>query len=377
MKKKGYYIYFKLRESQAGVRRKIDDQMAVLGRHLDISELEIKKEKVNFIKGILSRLPFGSYAMDYDSVLSDIDNPDFVYIRHKALDHRYFLFLKKIKKRNSDVKIILEIPTYPYKGEILRNKTMWPFYFKDAFRRNRLKGVIERIATFSEDDTIFGIPTIKTQNGIMVDRFPVISKEKKKDSLNLIAVASLLPYHGYERCILGLSDYYSDLHNTKKEQIYLHIVGDGDELRKYKEIVKKHKLESHVKFYGKLVGEELNAIFEDADIALGSFGMYKIDLNFSSQLKIREYLARGLPVVSACVEDVFQNANVDFYLNFANDNSNIDFNKISEFYHRLLPGDCDKKRLSERIRIFAENNVDMSIVMKPIINYILGDENEY
>ena len=191
MKKKGYYIYFKLRESQAGVRRKIDDQMAVLGRHLDISELEIKKEKVNFIKGILSRLPFGSYAMDYDSVLSDIDNPDFVYIRHKALDHRYFLFLKKIKKRNPDVKIILEIPTYPYKGEILRNKTMWPFYFKDAFRRNRLKGVIERIATFSEDDTIFGIPTIKTQNGIMVERFPVISKEKKKDSLNMIDVASL------------------------------------------------------------------------------------------------------------------------------------------------------------------------------------------
>ncbi len=69
MRKKGYYIHLELHRTQAGVRQKIDGQIAVLRQYFDVTEIDVKKQKINVIQGIISRLPFGSYAMDYDAAL--------------------------------------------------------------------------------------------------------------------------------------------------------------------------------------------------------------------------------------------------------------------------------------------------------------------
>ena len=46
-----------------------------------------------------------------------------------------------------------------------------------------------------------------------------------------------------------------------------------------------------------MVGEELNAEFDNSDIGVESFGFYKIDISTSSSLKSREYLARGCHIL--------------------------------------------------------------------------------
>lgn len=370
MTKKGYYIHLKLRESQVGVRRKIDGQLAVLRQYFDVSEIEVRKEKINILQGILSRLPFGSYAMDYDTALAQINDPSFVYIRHTAVDRRYYFFLKKIREKYPAVKMVLEIPTYPYNGELLTNSTMWPFYFKDLYRRKMLKNIVDRIVTFSDYNNIFEIPTIKTQNGVMVDALtPVKCLNENISEINLIAVSACISYHGYERCIRGLADYYGAEVNNKI--VKFHIVGEGDELSAYKSLVQKYRLEQYVLFYGKKTGTELEAIYDMADVAMSTFGLYKINLSTTSPLKTKEYLAKGLPVVSGFHDKTFTDQNSDFCLEFPNDDSNVDIKKIIDFYEGILEKYKSKKALRDCIREYAKKNVDMSKVMESTIEYLL------
>lgn len=374
MKKKGYYIHLELHRTQAGVRQKIDGQIAVLRQHFDVAEIDVKKQKINIVQGIISRLPFGSYAMDFDTAFEQIDRPDFVYMRHTAVDLRYYRFLRKIREKYPDVKLILEIPTYPYKGELLASKTMWPFYFKDVCGRRKLKHIVDRIVTFSNDESIFGIPTIRTQNGIMVDAVtPVRNLNENLSEINLIAVSACLVFHGYERCIRGLADYYNKRKSDGKI-VKLHMVGEGDELGRYKSLVKSNHLEKYVHFYGKKIGKDLETIYDRADVALGVFGLYKVNMNVLSPLKTKEYMAKGLPVVSGFREELITNENVDFYLEFANDGSNVDIGSVVEFYDGLLEKYHSKKALRDVIRTFAKERVDMSKTMEPVINYILGND---
>lgn len=369
--KKGYYIHLELHKNQAGVRRKIDGQMSVLRRYFDVSEIVVKKEKVSVFQGILSRLPFGSYAMDYDAAFTQIDDPAFVYIRHRALDRRYYYFIKRIREKYPHVKIILEIPTYPYKGELLASKTMWPFYYKDVFRRRHLKKLVDRIVTFTDDDEIFNIPTIKVQNGIDVDAVIPANVSNNQLEINLIAVAALLPGHGYERCICGLADYYR--HSSHKEKVIkIHIVGEGQELEFYKKLVDKYALGQYVFFYGKRTGTELDAIYDNKDMGLGCFGDYKVGMYKSSALKTREYLAKGLPVISADWEDAFDDtSDYPYFLQVPNDASPIDMGNVIHFYDQTYNG-ASHEKVCKEIRRFAKEHVDMAVVMKPIIEYLGG-----
>ena len=93
-------------------------------------------------------------------------------------------------------------------------------------------------------------------------------------------------------------------------------------------------------------------------------------------MTISEYLAKGLPVVSGCTEDVFQGENVDFYMNFPNDSTEVDINKIIDFYHSLYPnGKSSQKGVVNRIREFAYRRITMKATFSPVIKYILGEDD--
>ena len=56
--------------------------------------------------------------------------------------------------------MLLEIPTYPYDGEFTRICGGRLAAFLDRRCRKKLKGLADRVVTFTEDEEIFGIPTI-------------------------------------------------------------------------------------------------------------------------------------------------------------------------------------------------------------------------
>lgn len=85
------------------------------------------------------------------------------------------------------MKIILEIPTYPYDGEKINHTGIKKkkYWIEKKYRKSLYK-YVDRVVTFSEDDEIFGIKTIKISNGIDLETISLIKKESKKMKIKLI-----------------------------------------------------------------------------------------------------------------------------------------------------------------------------------------------
>ena len=187
--------------------------------------------------------------------------------------------------------------------------------------------------------------------------------------INLIAVAFMQRHHGYERLIEGLHQYYS-IGTQPEYQVRMHLVGDGPEKHFYQELVQKYQLEDYVIFYPTMSGPELDALYDNCDIALASFGMYKAGFyGKMSALKTRECLAKGMPMITGCAIDVLDDT-YPFAMLFPNDGSVVDIPQIIAFYEKIRGMVADKQELSDRIRRFAVEHVSMEAAMKPIIEFI-------
>lgn len=378
LKLKGYYIYYATDIGLLGVDKKVENQTKVFQRYFDFEKIVVKKEKPSLLRSVSWRLPLGSYGRDYDEAFDIINNPDFIYIRFVPVDRRFLGFIKELKRRYPKARLIMEVATYPYGQELLGNFSMLPFYFKDVWYRRGLKQYIDRIVTFSDDKEIFGIPTIQTMNGIVVDEQKVVCDSKEDDVIRLLAVAMFQKSHGYERIIKGLAEYYRDYGKRKVE---LHMVGEGSELGFYKKQVRKYHLEEYVFFYGRRNGVELDHIYNCADIGLAMFGLYKRKINRISSLKMVEYLAKGLPVVTGCYEDILDRGGTPYLRLFPNDKSVINVNRIIEFYDLIYVSHKEISRsvIHDKIRDYARKTVDMMIVMRPIIagiNSLCGENTK-
>lgn len=149
------------------------------------------------------------------------------------------------------------------------------------------------------------------------------------------------------------------------------MVGDGSELPNYKRLVRERKLEEHFVFHGFMDGRELDDIYNECDIALASLGAYKNNIFLMANLKTREYLAKGIPIVTGCVLDVDKEQNSPYILNLPNDSSPLDIKTIINFYDEVYRD--SKDRVIRDIRAFAERRFGMDQAMKNVIDYIKED----
>lgn len=348
-----------------GVNRKIDAQMKELERHFCVGEIDVFQNKRSIVKKILELLPIirgNKYKVDL--AIKEMDNPDFVYIRASLATEQFISFLKELRQEFPRCKIIVEIPTYPYDKMIQKIHIL-----NDRIYRKRYKEYVDRIATYSCDKEIFGVQTINIRNGIDLESVKPVAGKIDSSCINLIAVATMQKAHGYERCIRGLVKYYE---NNPERKIVINLVGTGDELGFYEKVAYEHNMTNYVIFHGRKVGAELERLYDKMDIALGAFGCYKIKVNESSGLKIREYLAKGLPIMSGCEEDVFKNNKVYFFKKFPNDSSDIDFDIVVDFYKQVYENEKKREEVHNEIREFAYQTIDISIAMNPIVEYILN-----
>ncbi len=170
------------------------------------------------IKGkILKRIEFNSIARYVK------DNKiEFVYMRCYQNANPFLIsMLNKIRKTGA--KIVMEIPTYPYDKEYITLQMKLELLVDKCFRRC-LAQRIDKIVTFSNHSVIFNIPTIQISNGIDFEQIKV--KEHMNDTssaLQLIGVAEIHYWHGFDRLLNGMAEYYKSSPDYK---VYFHIVGN-------------------------------------------------------------------------------------------------------------------------------------------------------
>lgn len=365
--KKGYYLYVE-KCGSSGVMNKIAMQTATFCKNFEFEAIQIKSSECNIVKKAYNMLPWASFAREYDETLDLMNNPDFVYIRRTYVERAYLKFLADIHRRWPNCKIIVEQPIYPYGKDMLNSAYTSIYYIKEILLKNHYKDNIDRFVTYSDDSEILGVTTIRTMNGVDVSSIsPIISvKEYDPNNIKLLSVATLIPHHGYERLFQGIYEYYK---NGGNRNIELRIVGDGPEKRKYCSIVKKLGIEKHVIFYGAMYGEDLDVMYEEADAGLSAFGAYKEGVDKLCTIKAREYIAKGLPVVLGCEDNLFLNDAKSYGLIFRNDPSSVDITKIIDFLDELYIKN-GKEETVRKIRELAFNTVDNDVTLKPVIDYI-------
>ena len=297
-------------------------------------------------------------------------NPDFVLIRYYFPTHiGTLLFLKQLARQG--VVVVLEVPTYPYDREIKGNSMKLVDLFVDKIFRNFLKNYVQLVVTPAKGvESIFGVKTVSISNGIDLSCSPKRSKNTlSAEVFNMIAVANVSFWHGYDRVIKGLYGYYKTNPNTK---VYFHIVGDGEELENLKKLAKTLGLPEFVIFHGPKHGEELDRLFDKAHVAIGSLGDHRKGLKISASIKTREYCTRGIPFVISC-DDVDFPDDFPYMLKVPADESPIDIGQILQFYDGIKDRDVVKE-----MRDYAEKNLSWEAKLKPVINEInrLLDEKE-
>lgn len=364
--KKGYYIYVENCGS-SGVSKKIEMQIKALSSRFVMKKVMIKTAKRTFVERICGLLFWNSFRREYKVALNELENPDFVYIRKTYVDKMYLAFLKDIKEKYPMCKIIVEIPVYPYKKEMLSYWYTSFMYVKEIVYRHRYKENIDRFVTYSDDDEILGVSTIRTMNGVNVEAILPLeaADEYKPNEIHLIAVALLARHHGYERIIKGLYEYYQVERNR---EVYIHIVGDGPESRKYRRMVRNYKLEKYIRFYGSKFGKELDDLYNIADAGLAAFGVYKDGLSKLSTIKAREYLAKGLPVILGAEDDLFLSEN-KYGLIFPNNATSVNIEKIADYLDRLYLS-RGKRLINKKIRDYAYQYADNEVTLLPVMEYI-------
>lgn len=365
--RKGYYIHFQGRSS-VGISKKIDMQLEEFSEHYTMEEVEIETLHRTLIQRIIGLFPTASISRNYKKAFDDLENPDFIYVRRAVADRKYVKFWCDIKGKYPECKIIIEIYTYPYDKDSFGTWDAWPFYIKELIYRGKLKRYIDRFVTYSKYREIFGVPTICTTNGVDIKKISLVKGEYQDNKLTMIGVAYMQRHHGYERLIEGMYRYYQD--KGKKYEVKLLLVGEGPEKIKYYNMVQKYRLQSHVEFYSNTFGKQLDELYDASNIALASFGMYKLGIYDSLvALKTREYLAKGMPIITGCKIDILDD-DFKYVKNFPNNGQAIEIEEIIKFYEKIKREDSNKETVAKNIRDFAVQHVDMKSVMKPIIEYI-------
>ena len=290
--------------------------------------------------------------------LLDDEKWDAIYVRYCGLDWNSLKLFEACRKKK--IKVYLELPTYPYRKEMFGRITTLLRYLISSIYKPKLKKFLTAIITYTDYDEIYGVPTIRIENGININSVPVYRNDDLSE-LNLIIVGRMQKWHGFDRLLVGLGKYYESEEGKKK--VFLDIVGDGSVLDKYKEIVKKLNMEDYVTFHGKKSGEELDRIFKKAHVSINSLGLHRIGLKDASTIKAKEYVARGLPIVFATSE-VLLSENLFFCHRVPSDESLVDIEQILIFYENVLTYDDYQKA----IRKYAEENMTWEKQMKKVFN---------
>lgn len=344
-----------------GVSKKMQGQIwGLVNNGYEVDNIYLSNHHLHFNEKQFTQIPISNirrnwflFSQFYTKVLGQIDakSYDLILIRFHALTPDTIRFLEAIKRDNPKIRVIFDMPTYPYDPEfsgIIGNFRL----AIDKRNRKKLTGKVDQFLHYGSHGEIFGIPCINITNGIL----PINTKPKERPrstSIRMIAVGKWQYWHGLDRLLYGLVDYNK---SSDTQKLFLDIVGEGPDIRTYKEIVATHQIEG-ITFHGPKSGAELEELYSSADVGIGTLAIQRKGVEIDSSLKHREYCMRGLPFILG-------NRDLDFsedlsYVKYFSGDGNIDIEELIEWKGNIVT-------TSNEIHEYALENLSWENRMKKI-----------
>ena len=270
--------------------------------------------------------------MGYDCIYDYCvrEHIEFVYARCFQNANPWLIsFFKRLKK--AGIHAVTEIPTYPYDDEFKNFSFTQRMGLRiDQLFRNKLYKHMDAMVTFSDAEEIFGQRTIRISNGVDFDSTPLHKPlPVNHNSLNLIAVAEVHPWHAFERVVAGIGEYYK---NGGARDVVFHIVGGVHPHQMkadYTPVIEKYGLHDRIIFHGTLFSDALTEVFNQCQFAIGSLGRHRSGITVIKTLKNREYATRGIPFIYSEQDSDFDQQ--PYVLKAPADESPIDIQQIIDY----------------------------------------------
>ncbi len=293
----------------------------------------------------------------------------YAYIRSMPTTLTYRKALKKIK--NTCCKVIVEIPTYPIEKEIKTEKRLLRrlylklsnYYFK---RNGNLIDIFVLIG--EQSDTFAGRPALNIENGIALESISLRNEiTKSGNEIHLLGLANMAKWHGYDRVIEGLKRYYKSGGNVT---IIFHLIGpDADgSLKEWQLLSKKYGLQKNVIYEGPKFENELDSYFNLCQAAIGSIGLHRINYQIAATLKIREYMARGIPFIISANDPALNNCS-QYFLKVPENNEPLNISQLIDFINKN-----SSRGLGREMRKYAEDNMTWNTQFEKIFSQIQSPE---
>lgn len=296
-------------------------------------------------------------------------NFDFVYYRNCAAWPSTVKFANQIKKQK--IKLLYEVPTY-----LANTKEKSQSFLRSVYNKisnsweKKLIGVSDLILLIGDPapHLFHGKPAMSIFNGISLQAMPARKPVNDENCIHLLALSSMCEWHGYDRLILSLANYRGDA------KVQIHMVGknDGGCLEKWKNLAKEQGLEEQVIFHGSMYGTDLDQMFDLCDVGINSLGMYRKGIDSTSELKTREYIARGLPFVRSVRDEMIDELDQDLYMTVANDDSIPSMEEIVAFAQKMRQDDSAAMRL----RKYASEKMTWESQYKKVFDFVEENRNK-
>lgn len=202
--------------------------------------------------------------------------------------------------------------------------------------------------------------TIKIGNGVDVSSVPCRNSAPilMGHCLNLVAVGTVASWHGWDRMIKAIK-VIKDAAQTGFD-VKFKIIGEGPDLERLKQLVLSYNLSDNVFFSGLLYGDDLYNEYKIAHYGVDSLGWDRVSAYEASSIKVREYLAAGMPVITATKDPDFS-GDESFLMTVP---SNEDINCIAALLKKIYFMPVPQPR---ECRLFAENKLDFKVKMRSIL----------
>ena len=350
-----YFPYF-----VAGLDKKIKEQALSakqLGINIDFYVLNldfdatdknviyIKTKNASFLKRKLFRFKVIEENFDFNSY-------DIVILRYPmTTDFSSSSFIRKygskiISEHHTDEISELRLD----RGLFSRLKVYLEQYNSREYLNNvkAIIGVTDEIRTLECAKTKFPKNSFVFSNGIQVATIPISKRIEFLDELNVIFVASVFTkWQGLDRVLNGLVKYSANC------KIQMKLIGKipheyGILLEKLKEntnvsLVMKHHVQSN----------EMADEYDNQHLAIGTLTQFRTNMQESCPLKVREYIATGLPFVYS-YNDSDLEGNEYFSLKVDANDAPLDFELLIDFVRKLNSID----NLQVDMRRFANERLD-------------------
>lgn len=285
---------------------------------------------------------------------------DYVYWRAAPLWGSSCKVAKTIRSTNA--KLIYEIPTFPQKKEEHLNGLRKLFSLYSERFTDKFNTLVNYYVLIGEDagGEYRGKPAINIENGIDVNSLKERTPKTDNESVHILALASMCYWHGYDRLIKSLHEYKGD------RKVIIHMVGgnDGGCLLEWKQLAHDLGLDDTVVFHDSMFGKDLDDIVDLSDLGAASLG--RKDFKFISELKTREYIARGLPFIMAVDDVVLSKEEEKYWIKIANDDSIPDMSQIVDFALEMR----NKENLVSDMRTLASQKLSWYAQYKKMFDIV-------